>query len=107
MIVVTRHWVIASWVIAAIFPFAAMGVLKVSESRWHADLQRTIPWLRGFRWVTWMVCIPFGAIGALGSHPPANYFLIGMSMFTLSAGLGIIEHWVKKRKDTASIPAEI
>jgi|GEM_PF-2302576 hypothetical protein len=104
MIVVTKAWVIAIWALAVVFPFVTMGVLKISESRWHADIQRAIPWLRWFRRITWIVCLPFSAIGVLGSHPPAHYFAIGMSMFALSAGAGIVENWVKKRKNATANP---
>jgi hypothetical protein len=52
MIAVTKAWLIAIWAIVVVSPFVTIGILKVSESRGHADIQKAIPWLRGFRRLT-------------------------------------------------------
>jgi hypothetical protein len=44
MIAVTKAWLIAIWAIVVVSPFVTIGILKVSESRGHADIQKAIPW---------------------------------------------------------------
>jgi hypothetical protein len=81
--------------IAAACPFVMIGVLAVARF-WKTNLRLTLPSLRGLRWVAWLTGLLL-VIAALASHRLFFCFPIGMSMISASAGLAIVEQWVKRR----------
>jgi hypothetical protein len=80
--------------VAVACPFVTIGVLAIITRFRGANLRQALPWLRGLRWVAWLLGLMF-ILAALAYHRP--YFQIGTSMAIASAGWGISEQWVKRR----------
>ena len=94
--------------ISAALPFITIGVLAVMARFWKTNPRVTLPWLRALRWLTWLIGLSL--VAAVFKYPHllafphlALYPSIGMSLLTVSAGLGISEDWVR-RKAPASLP---
>ena len=73
--------------ISAALPFVTIGVLAIMARFWKANPRVTLPWLRALRWLTWLIGLSLVAALFAYSHL-ALYPSIGMSLLTVSAGLG-------------------
>ena len=77
-------------------PFVFWGILVVIARVWKLNLRPTLPLLRMSRWFAWIVGILL-VTAALGSLRHFWLFPMGMSLTSLSAGLALVQGWVKRQ----------
>jgi hypothetical protein len=88
-------------------PFLGLGILAVVARVWKPDLHAILPWLRGLRWMAWIVGVLFISPEFLGIHRYYwPFFPIGGGLVPCSIGVGVVEVWVKRRYAPKPLPHE-
>jgi hypothetical protein len=91
-----RNTLLLAAVTFLVLPCAVWTALAVIARFWNVNLRPMLPWLRGVRWVLWLVGTPLFLASVL-SHRFFWLFPVGISLTACSSGLSLAEGWLKKR----------
>jgi hypothetical protein len=91
-----RNTVLLAVVTLLVLPCAVWAALALIAKFWNAKLGPMLPWLRGVRWVLWIVGTPL-LLASVLSRRFFWLFPVAISLTGCSSGLSLAEGWLKKR----------
>jgi len=81
--------------VIVVLPFAVWSMFGLIARVGKTNLRPTVPWLRAARWSAWLVGASLLLAGLL-SQRFFWLFWVGTAMSSCSAGLTLLERWVKR-----------
>jgi hypothetical protein len=78
--------VVISVLILASVPFVFWGILVLIARIWKPNMRFTLPWLRAFRWLVWLLGMMLASIVLAMPHRYFWLFAIGMSTASIGSG---------------------
>jgi len=89
----------------ALSPLAIWCLVGIVGRAQKASLRGILPWLRALRWIAWAVAIILVFFALVRDQ---RLWLVPFAAVTFgaSAGLGIVERWVKRRYAPDLLPSD-